>query len=246
LAKILLLDIETKPALAYVWGIWKENIGIEQIKSPSEMICWAAKWYGSDKMYYKSVFHNSKKDMLKTIHKLLNEADIVVHFNGRAFDIRTLNKEFITNRMNPTSPYRQIDLIETARHTFNFQSNKLDFLCQQLGIGKKEEHEGFGLWKKCMENDPKAWNRMKVYNIKDVLLTEELYERLRPWIHNHPNIGIYDRDICCPNCGSKEFTREKDRYNKVSVWTQYRCKACHHYFKGNERTYVLKPPKFKN
>jgi hypothetical protein len=243
--KMLLLDIETRPCLAYCWGLYKENIGIDQIVRPSEMICFAAKWYGEKDIVYKSVYHHSKKEMLNTMHKLLDTADCVIHFNGRAFDIRTINKEFITNNMQPPSPYRQIDLIETARFTFNFQSNKLDFICRALGIGKKEEHEGFPLWEKCMKNESKAWERMKVYNIKDVLLTEILYERFRPWMRNHPNVGLYDEKTGCPRCGSQEYKKNGTQYTRAGTYQRYKCSKCHGPFAGTIMLNRSKKPEFR-
>jgi hypothetical protein len=245
MVNILLLDIETRPCLAYCWGLFKENIGIEQIVRPSEMICFAAKWYGKKDMIYKSTFHNSKRDMLKTMHRLLDEADIVVHFNGRAFDIRTINKEFITNHMPPNSPYKQVDLIEAARNAFNFQSNKLDFVCQALGLGKKEEHEGFALWKKCMDNDPKAWERMKTYNIKDVALTEKLYDKLKPWIRSHPNVGLYDDKVCCPRCSSTKYQKRGPGYTIAGTYQRYRCNDCKGYFSSTIMLNRAKKPQFR-
>ena len=43
-AKILILDIETAPIRAKVWGIWNQNISIDQIESDWFILTWAAKW----------------------------------------------------------------------------------------------------------------------------------------------------------------------------------------------------------
>lgn len=75
--------------------------------------------------------------MLKQIHALLNEADAVVHYNGAKFDIPTLNKEFILHGLPPPAPYKQIDLLRTARSQFKFPSNKLDYIAQALDLGKR-------------------------------------------------------------------------------------------------------------
>ncbi len=52
--KILLLDIETSPNLAYVWGLFKQNVAINQIKESGSVLCWAAKWYGSRDVMFDS------------------------------------------------------------------------------------------------------------------------------------------------------------------------------------------------
>ena len=43
-AKILSLDIETAPAKVYCWGLWDQNIGINQIVEDGYVLCWCAKW----------------------------------------------------------------------------------------------------------------------------------------------------------------------------------------------------------
>ena len=45
---ILFLDIETAPLLGYVWGLWKNNVGLNQIYRDSYVLNWAASWLGED------------------------------------------------------------------------------------------------------------------------------------------------------------------------------------------------------
>ena len=168
--KILLLDIETSPNTAHVWGLWQQNVSINQLMESSYVLCYAAKWLNSDEMLFDSVQQSKPKAMLKGIHGLLNEADAVVHYNGTKFDIPTLNKEFLLHRYAPPSPYKQIDLLRVVRSQFRFPSNKLDYVAQRLGLGQKHAHEGHELWVKCMNGDKDAWKRMADYNIQDVIL----------------------------------------------------------------------------
>ena len=170
--KILLLDIESSPNTAHVWGLWQQNVSINQLMESSYVLCYAAKWLNSDEMMFDSVQQSKPKAMLKGIHGLLDEADAVVHYNGTKFDIPTLNKEFLLHSFNPPSPYKQIDLLRVVRSNFRFPSNKLDYVAQRLNLGKKHEHEGHELWVKCMNGDKDAWKRMEKYNIQDVVLLE--------------------------------------------------------------------------
>jgi DNA polymerase elongation subunit (family B)/predicted RNA-binding Zn-ribbon protein involved in translation (DUF1610 family) len=224
--KILLLDIETAPNTAYVWGLFKQNISISQLVDSSAMLCWAAKWLGEDEVMFSSIMMG-KKGMLKEIHKLLNEADAVVHYNGSRFDIPTLNKEFLEAGMPPPSPYAQIDLLKTARQQFRFPSNKLDYVGRALGLGRKTSHEGFELWIKCMNKDPDAWERMEEYNIQDVWLLEQVYYKFLPWIKKHPNIGVHsDTEHICPNCGSHSVQRRGYNITGSGKYQRYQCKDC--------------------
>lgn len=230
--KILLLDIETAPNLAYVWGIFKENIPIQRIVASGYVLCWAAKWYGESKVSFASVETTSTAKMLHGIHKMLDEADVVVHYNGKSFDIPTLNKEFVSQGLKPPSPYKQVDLLQIVRATFRFPSNKLDYVCGALGLGSKVRHPGFEMWVKCMAKDRKSWKEMERYNRQDVKILEELYNRLKPWIRCHPNHGAYEDVACCPKCGSEDFTRRGVAITSTVKYARYQCKDCGGWFRG--------------
>lgn len=230
--KILVLDIETSPNLAYTWGIWKENIGQDQLLKTSEILCWAAKWYGQKPVFYGGLHWLSRKEMLEQLRELLDLADIVVHYNGRKFDIPTINKDLIIAGIKPPSPYKQVDLIETIKHSFRFQSNRLGFVCPELHLGEKEKHQGFNLWKECLAGNDASWKVMKKYNIKDVLITEKLYTKIKPWMQNHPR--LYDvEERTCPFCSSHKVHRSKDRIAVKYKYTQYQCQECGKYYMGN-------------
>lgn len=234
--KILFLDIEITPNLAHVWGLWQQNVGLPQIITPSEMMCWVAKWKDDDELLFSSYHIHTKKGMVAKMWKLLNEADVVCHYNGRRFDVPHLNREFLEHGMLPPSPFKQIDLLETAKRQFKFPSNKLDYVSQRLGLGKKTSHEGHELWIKCMAQDPEAWGRMEEYNKQDVLLLEKLYYKLLPWIVRHPNVNLYEDlpDGVCIKCKSTEVVREGYAYTADSKFQQYRCKDCGSWFRGRK------------
>ena len=225
---ILELDIETSPNTAHVWGIWNQNIGINQLMESSYTLCWAAKWYGQRAVMFDSLANSTKKQMLHQLHLLLDAADVVIHYNGTKFDIPTINKEFLLLGINPPSPYKQLDLLKITRKTFKFPSNKLDYVAQALGIGEKVKHIGHELWIKCMNNDPKAWKMMEKYNKGDVILLEKLYDRLLPWITSHPNYGIYselDRPVCT-NCGSHNLHSRGYTRTKTQLYRRFHCTNC--------------------
>jgi hypothetical protein len=230
--KILLLDIETAPNLVHVWGLWNQNISLPQIIDSGYVLCWSAKWYGEDTITYDSIYHSSKEHMLQTIYELLDEADVVIHYNGTKFDIPTLNKEFVEEGLLPPSPFKQIDLLTTARKQFRFPSNKLDYIAQALKIGKKTKHRGHNLWIDCMNMNKSAWEEMIEYNINDVALLEGVYERLKPWIKNHPNRFLYTEKAGCPTCGAENIQKRGFAYTTVGRYQRFCCKDCGSWFRS--------------
>lgn len=231
--KILLLDIETAPNLAYVWGLWQQNVAINQIEENGYVLCWSAKWYGEDKVMFDSVKRSSTEDMLRRIHRLVDEADVLVHYNGNKFDIPTLNREWLKYGFNPPAPSKHVDLFQVCKRKFRFASNKLDYISQYLSIGEKVRHAGHELWTGCMKGDRQSWRVMKEYNQQDVALLEQLYMRLLPWIPNHPAHSAHKGVACCPKCGSEEFQQRGYALTNVHKYRRYQCTACGGWFKGN-------------
>lgn len=240
--KRLLVDIETAPNTAHVWGLFKQNISISQIMDSSYVMCWSAKWYGEDDIYFDSVNKSSPVRMLKRIHKLLDEADAVIHYNGSRFDIPTLNKEFLLYNINPPATYKQIDLLQVAKNQFRFPSNKLDYVAQALGLGSKHKHAGHELWVKCMAGDKESWKIMEQYNKQDVVLLEKVYDKMLPWIKNHPNMALYNEsdDLVCTNCGSEHLKRRGYSYTSVGKYQRYVCEDCGTWMRGRKSEYLTK------
>jgi DNA polymerase elongation subunit (family B) len=233
--KILLLDLETSPNMAYVWGLWDQNISIGQMISSTEVICFGARWYGQRKIHFSSVHHDGKVDMLKAIHELLDEADAVVGWNSAGFDVKHLYREFIENDMLPPSPHKEIDLLRVARSRFRFPSNKLDYVAQKLGMGAKVKHSGFELWIKCLAGDEKAWREMKKYQIQDVNLLVGLYERFLPWIKNHPNRAIIDnKPEGCVSCGAESLHSRGTETTGSGMYQRFQCQACGKWQRGSK------------
>ena len=223
-----MLDIETRPALARIWSLWDQNISLPQLIEASEVICFAAKFLDKKNIEFYSVFHDGKDKMIKEAHRLLDEADVIMHYNGTSFDLPHLNREFLLAGLTPPSPYKQIDLFLTVKRQFNFISNKLAFVSKALGLEGKVEHEGFDLWMKCIANDEKAWSRMRRYNIQDVRLLEELYAYLQPWIIGHPHVGQYNSSLIegCPKCGSNQVIKRGFGHNKTTTFQRWQCQSC--------------------
>ena len=226
--KILMIDIETSPNVAYVWGLFNQNIGISQMTEAGRTLCFAAKWYGEKKVSFSSEWGDGRDSMLEQVHALFDEADIVCHYNGTKFDVPTINKEFVMEGMSPPSPFRQIDLLPIVRRQFRFTSNKLDFVAQQLGLGSKTKHHGFQLWTEVLDEDPKAQRLMAKYNKQDVMLLESLYETLLPWFTRTPNVGVYntDGDSVCTKCGSHDITYRGYQVSQAGKYHRFVCNSC--------------------
>lgn len=235
LPKVLIFDIETAPLMAYVWqhSIWNANISADKIISEWFMLTWSAKWLFSGdvmsaRLTKKEVLTEDDSRITNKIWKLLNEADIVIAHNSRRFDIPNLQTRFLLHGLSPPKPYRQIDTLLIVRREFGFTHNNLNALAKVLQLGQKVD-TNFQLWKDCLRGDKKALKKMEEYNKQDVLLLEEVYLALLPWIKSHPNVGLYlGSDVSvCSSCGSDQIEKYGMYVTNASKFQAYKCNRCH-------------------
>lgn len=223
MAKVLSLDLETKPALVYTFQAYDTNIMPDQVIDPGGVMCFAAKWVGQKGMVFASEWTHSRKDMLQILYDLLDEADAVLTYNGNRFDLPKLQGEFLLAGMKPPAPVTSIDVLKTVKK-MGFMINKLAFIGPLLNLGSKLKHEGFGLWRSVMEGDAAAQRRMERYNKQDVTLLEKLYLRVKPYIIDHPHLG--DGQGLCGSCGSDHLQQRGWRRSKFFKTQRLQCVDC--------------------
>jgi hypothetical protein len=241
--KILFLDVETSPLEVLTWGLFDQNIGLNQIQKDSTILSWAAKWFESSDgtiygphnkmMYMDCRFEKdvrNDKDIVKGIWSLLDSADIIIGQNSKRFDIKKLNARFLAYGLSPPSSYKQVDTLALAKKYYSLTSNKLEYMTSKLCTKYKKlphkEYPGFELWKACLAGDRKAWDVMEEYNKHDVFSTEELYNIFAPW-DNSINMSLYldtESNVC--KCGSTKFKRNGFHYSGVGKFQRYKCSKC--------------------
>ena len=103
MSRILALDVETAPALAYTFQLRDTTIGVEQIVEPGRIICWAAQWYGERVMHFADE-RGGAKEMFQAIWSLMADADAILSYNGVRFDEPKLRGAFIQHDLPPLPP----------------------------------------------------------------------------------------------------------------------------------------------
>lgn len=243
-AKVVLIDIETAPSLGYVWGKYDQNV--ISFERDWFLLSFAYKYLSDKRVTVHALpdYRGYKKSPLddqalsQDLWKVLDDADIIVAHNGDSFDIKKSNARFLTHGLPPPSSYKTVDTLKIARKHFKFDSNRLNDLCNALGIGSKVPHVGFALWKGCMSGDLEAWKVMKEYNAQDVILLEEIYLRLRPWA-SHPDVNLYGAtpmaagEHNCPNCGSHHVQRRGFAVARTRRYQRLNCQDCGAWFQGS-------------
>lgn len=225
-AKILVIDIERLPGLAEAWDQKTRYIPITRFHTLPSLLCWGAKWYGSRTVEFESAW-NDKARMVERSWQLYNEADIVVTYNGKRFDNKHLKSEWLKAGLAPPKPWKDVDLFQINASTFGFESKSLNHLCNVLGLDTKSGHYDSETAFAAMLGDEHAQRRMKRYNLGDVKITEQAYDRLRGWMPQHPHIGqVAENEKRCNQCGSDNLVQDGTTPAVVLNYPIYRCTDC--------------------
>lgn len=223
--RIVTLDIETTFALAEVFRTGEQRIDIKRIVEPSQISMIGIKHYQQKKAQILSARTLGYVGMLNAMWTVLDEAEIIITFNGNSFDIPWIMGAFMEAGITPPSPFISIDLYRVSKRG-RYMSHKLDYLCQIFGIGEKMKHEGAELWSSVRKGDDKAWIKMEKYCMQDVVITENLLDYLGPWIKNFPNLSQWSNQHGCFRCGSKNLLEAGWHRTSITAYARLQCKDC--------------------
>lgn len=245
---ILFYDLETAPMFGAVWRLWKTNVPVKQLVSDWFILSFSAKWGHSDRVIYNDLRKCNPRDyeksdivLLRQLHSLLGQADIVVAHNGKKFDNRRLNARFVLNGLPPLHNYKVVDTLIESRRVFDFPSHSLEYLTTRLlpepfWKKKSAKFHGYDLWDECLKGNIAAWREMEAYNRQDVVALEALYLKIRPWILGHPNVGnLTDSEPdapTCPKCGSHKVNKRGTYHTQTQRYQRYRCMDCGGWSRG--------------
>lgn len=242
--KILLWDIETTQNVVAVFQLRKNDyIHPDNIIRERYIVCGAWKTLGDARIRTVSVLDDAtryKKDphddrhVVETLHKTVAGADVIVAHNGDAFDFKWLNARALKHGLPKLPPIKSIDTLKIARQHFLFNNNRLDYLGQFLGVGKKlPSHHG--LWLRILQGDPKAVKEMVAYNKGDIALLEAVFEKLRPFVTESMNRHLFgEGHTACPRCGSAKIQARGLQRAVTRAYQRYQCLACGGWFRSNE------------
>lgn len=248
--KMLYLDLETTTNQQiienYGLKLWYTRMSAASIARDWSILCASWKWVsgGKDKKVHNicvdsdDVFNDEA--VVRKVWELINEASIVIGHNMAAFDLKKFNARAVYYGLPPTSPVVVIDTLKIARQNFAFTSNKLAYLAKFLGCDAKDTAPD---WSAIIAGDAKELKRMVKYCNQDIVTGVEVYDRLKAWDKNHPNLNAYKEPSdkpACPVCGESEMAKNGTytRKNGDRVQT-YSCRGCGHAISEN---YTSKKP----
>lgn len=238
----LTVDIECAPLKTYLWAMYDQSAAPNQVISHKYLLSFSARWVGEKKIIYMD--QRGKKDveddyeLTKALRDLFDEADVVIGQNSKRFDTRTVNARIQKHRIAPPSPYQHGDTKIIAKRHFDLPSYSLEYMANYFGLTlkklKSKKFVGFDLWIACMAGNLEAFEEMRRYNMRDVEVTEELYNLIAPWGTGLNLSTIRGKThFSCNHCGSIDLIWRGVAFDRNGKYRRFSCKACNTW--GSER-----------
>jgi len=224
----LVLDIECTPDISPHYGPKQRFIPHKRVLDFSRVFCWSAKWLGPNQPILSASDRKGHHTQLETAYRLVDQADILLTFNGQGFDLRHLNREWWIMGLPPPSPVKHVDLYRTIRKIMALYSNSMAHVLHMLGMEAKLDADIMELaLRYTLHNDLDALDEALRYNRHDVRQTEEVYWRTIAWIDNHPPVKVVQSgELLCPNCGTDKLRNIGIDSKRTLSYPMYRCAMC--------------------
>lgn len=235
--KVLFLDLEVSATIAAVFNRFKAFVDPDAVLQEPYLLTAAWQWLGEPGLHSVGLHQlpswevDVTNDLLlvEILWELLDDADIVIAHNA-SFDTGWCNNRFADYDLGPPSKYKTICTLKALKKHFKLPSNSLKASTNYFELPRKRDNEGIGLWVDCMNGNTGAMDKMLHYNEGDIPTLVSLYDKIKPFIDNHPNMALYysDDKIRCKTCGSDdmEIMEDKHEYTRVSKFQTYRCNCC--------------------
>lgn len=257
-ARIVTLDIERIPGRASVkhrgltiegdfWdlGGWKHTIGrrihADDVIEWPRTICAAWKFYDEDEVHFAAEWEVGGYDgFMRRVWDAVDQSDALVGHNARSFDGPILSFGWAEMGLPAPSPYKVIDTLVIARRSLKAESNTLDSLAKRLGVDAKTDKYSATVAKAAVAGDVDAQQQIEAYNRGDIIASEALFDRLRPYATGLPHMGMWvDDELACPSCGGTMQETGKLVHANVQAYKGLTCPACGAH---GRRTEKLKSP----
>lgn len=216
------------------WDIESTNLNA----SFGTILCIGWKWHGLSEVHTLTILDGPHKIMLddkwlvSEFAKVFSEADYHITWYGARFDLPFINTKLMKYELPPLPEVYHLDLWRHARYRMKLHSNRLQAVSEYLGVEHRKNPISFDDWQHAAHGNVKAMKQVALHCKLDVLVLEEVFDRMRPWLPNEPSRILFveqpeeDGKKLCPSCGSDWLRSSGFRVGRTYRYRRYQCQKC--------------------
>ena len=204
------------------------------------ILCIGYKWLGNPKVHVPTILDYSKSNFLddrglvREFAKVYEGADYTVGHYASRFDVPMIQSKLLRYNLPPLAPIPLIDTWRVARDTFKFHNNRLATIQGFLGLTHEKTPISFDHWLQAAHGNKKALRQVVEHCRLDVLVLEEAFVKLRPWIKNEPSRRLFSDHGSCISCGSEALQARGFAIAKTRKYQRYQCTSCGKWQRDNK------------
>ena len=169
----------------------------------------------------------AEKRLLKDISTRLLDCDVWLTHYGTWYDTVFVNTRLLYHKL-PVLPanFAHLDTWKISRNRLKLRNNRLITISEFLGTKHDKNAIKPEQWIRALGGHRKSMDYIVDHCRRDVLVLEEVYERLKPLVLDHPNRGLVDGRGGCGVCGANKLVKRGTHITRCNKYQRYQCREC--------------------
>lgn len=177
----------------------------------------------------------AEKKLLKDISTRLLDSDVWLTHYGTWFDVPFVNSRLLYHDLPVLPPnFSHLDTWKISRNRLKLRSNRLVTISEFLGTNEEKNAIKPEQWIRAMGGHRPSMNYIVEHCRKDVCVLEEVYNKLRPLVLDHPNRGLLDGRGGCGVCGEQKLQKRGFHVTRTRKYQRFQCTGCGGWSKGSK------------
>lgn len=181
-----------------------------------------------------------ERNMLKDISEIMLSVDVWLYHFGVYYDLPFINTRLLYHGLPVLPPnFAAIDTWRISRNRLKLRNNRLITISEFLGTEDEKNAIKPEQWIRALGGHRPSMDYIVEHNRRDVLVLEEIYNRLRPLVLDHPSRGLVDGRGGCGVCGEQKLKKRGFHITRTRKYQRYQCSGCGAWSKGVKPVMVL-------
>ena len=183
----------------------------------------------------------AERRLLKAVSERLLESDVWLTHFGTHYDLPFVNTRLLYHGLPVLPPkFAMLDTWKISRNRLKLRNNRLITISEFLGTEDEKNAIKPEQWLRALSGHKQSMAYIVEHCRRDVEVLEEVYNRLRPLVLDHPNRNLITPGGGCSVCGSKSVQKRGFHITRTRKYQRFQCQGCGAWSKGLKPVEVVK------